>query len=156
VPFFKLLSAYDQTYRKFGFILRQRDCLAAVNAFPMDYGVYTISDAISEEVLYVGKSGELLNAYSADTYRGDPTSVTWRSQSLHGRIAARHSKRERREAFYKRIMMHDKIAKLSFQCWVLCRRDTKIYDRFPFEAEADLLGAYLRQYGHLPRWNRKA
>lgn len=150
-----LLSKYDRLHsNKCYFTLDRNSRLRDVNRFPLAYGLYIIEDLNRNEILYIGKSGTLRNTYSTKDYRGNPKSINWLPQTLRQRIKARYSKSESRERFYKRMMRHDRIQALHFRCWQLSSPKSQSLDNLPAEAEAELISAFIRQYGHLPKWNR--
>jgi hypothetical protein len=150
MPFTKLVGSYTGIFPPSSFHFRLTDILSAVNNFPQKYGVYTISDNSSGTVLYIGKSGTVYNNYNCDTGIGIKTAWYYSNQTLKERIQAKHNKTETREQFYRRMMTRDMIQELLFACY------ETVPTKFPFEAEAELLSAYLRQYNCLPEWNKWA
>ncbi len=156
MPFNSIVGQYLKNCVNGQFDFLQTDSLAKKNAFPDDYGVYLIQDAISKQFLYVGKSGTIYNNYNCDSGFGNKSIFDLPNQTLRARIQAKHSKSETREQFYKRIMNRDKIAKLIFIYFITMTKASHQGIKYPFEAEAELLSAFIRQFGNLPEWNKSA
>lgn len=154
VTFKELLVQYDNSYQHYSFNFGQGDSLRQVNKFPPAYGVYLIQDLSNNEILYIGKSGTLKNGYSSDDYKGNPRELSWKPQTLNERITAKESKKENRETFFKRMMVHDRIEVLGFKCWQLSDGTPRDFSKLPGEAEAELISAFIRDQGHLPKWNK--
>ena len=156
MSFSSVIASYENSCGSRLFEFRQNDNLASKNNFPHDYGVYLIMDGISKRVLYIGKSGTLSNGYDCDSGERKGKSLRFGKQTLQERIQAKHSKTETREHFYKRVMDREKLAKLIFVCFVTTSRETHQGAKYPFEAEAEMLAAYIRKFGVLPDWNKTA
>ena len=141
-----LLRKYDRSYKRGPFTFRLADSLRKKNKFPDGYGVYVIQHR--KEILYIGKSGTLRNRSS-----NHKVAAIWKQQTLKKRITARKSKAETREKFFKRKMRQGGIGALRFRSWqtVTVEQD---FSKLPSEAEAELISAYVRQHGYLPKWNR--
>ena len=140
-----LLDGYRERFTNGQFTLNLEESIDEVvrrEKVPKVYGVYAISapPVCGAEILYFGKAGTVL----ADG--------TFKAQTIPKRLTMKQDGLYRRE-FFQREMKLAELPSLHFQWFETFGGVNRTP---PFLAEAQLLSAFLEEFGRLPRWHRCA